>query len=129
MKTIIRIGSLLTIITLCSCDMSDKESISPVVATDLPSSCLVGETISFKVYHVAFNGCGKYSKHEAAENGNVITVRFYAKYPQAQMCPDNIPTLETIYYFEATQKGDIYFRFFQDNYNGQEYLLDTLRVL
>jgi hypothetical protein len=108
--------------------MSDKESISPIISTDLPSTCLAGETISFKVYHVVFNGCGKYSKHEAAQNGNVITVRFYAKYPQAQMCPDNIPTLETYFYFEAKQKGDIYFRFFQDNYDGQEYLLDTLRV-
>lgn len=114
--------------TLFSCDISDTVSISPIVGTDLPKTCEVGETISFKVYHVVFNGCGEYSKHEAVENGNTITVRFYAKYPKAEICTDNIPTLETYYYFEAKQKGDIYFRFFQDNYNGQEYVLDTLTV-
>ena len=113
---------------LISCDYTETESISPVIATDLPSSCAVGETISFTVYHIAFNGCGRYSKHEAVQQGNVITVKFYAKYARGQVCPDNIPTLETLYYFEAKEKGDLYFRFFQDNYNGQEYVLDTLRV-
>lgn len=126
---LMRSGSFVIMMIICSCDqLSDKVSISPIIGTDLPATCNVGETISFKVYHVVFNGCGEYLKHEAAENGNVITVRFYAKYPQGQICPDNVPTLETNYYFEAKQKGDIYFRFFQDNYNGQEYILDTLKV-
>ena len=121
--------SFLILMTICSCDqLSDTVSISPIIGTDLPANCNVGETIAIKVYHVVFNGCGEYLKHEAVENGNVITVKFYAKYPKGQICPDNIPTLETNYYFQAKQKGDIYFRFFQDNYNGQEYLLDTLRV-
>lgn len=128
MKAITRIGSFLMIMAVYSCDMSDTESISPIIATDLPAACSLGETIKFKVYHVVFNGCGEYSKHEAAENGNVITVRFYAKYPKAEVCPDNVRMLETYYYFEAKQKGDIYFSFFQDNYNGEEYILDTLSV-
>ena len=128
MKTVTQIGSLLIIIAAWSCDVSDTESISPIIAADLPDACSLGETIKFKVYHVVFNGCGEYFKHEAAEDGNVITVKFYAKYPKAQVCPNNISTLETYYYFEAKQKGLIYFRFFQDNYNGLEYILDTLRV-
>ena len=44
------------------------------------------------------------------------------------MCADNIPTLETIYYFEAEEKGDYYFRFNQNNYDGHEFQLDTLTV-
>ena len=125
-----RYGSFLLLLIAYSCDsLEDTISISPVVGTNLPGTCSAGETISFEVYHVVFNGCGEYLKHEAVENGNVITVKFYAKYPKAQTCPDNIPTLATDFYFEAKEKGDLYFRFFQDNYNGQEYLLDTLRVL
>jgi len=124
-----RSGSILLLMIICSCDqLSDTISISPIIGTDLPATCTAGETISFKVYHVVFSGCGEYLKHEAAQIGNVITVKFYAKYPKGQICPDNIPTLETTYYFEAQEKGDIYFRFFQDNYDGKEYVLDTLRV-
>lgn len=131
MRATVRFCLFIILLTNLSCEyVTESESISPVVATDLPPTCAFGETISFKVYHIAFNGCGEYSKHEVAEDGNVLTVRFYAKYPktQGQICPDNVPTLETYYYYEANQKGDIYFRFFQDNYDGQEYLLDTLRV-
>ena len=116
--------------TIWSCDeMADTVSISPVVATDLPSTCSVGETIAFNVYHIAFNGCGKYLKHETVQDGQVITVKFYVKYEKAQACTNNVPTLETKFYFEAKEKGDLYFRFFEDNYNGKEYLLDTLKVL
>lgn len=128
MKTIIQFGSCLVLLTLLSCDVTSTESISPIIATDLPVTCSAGETIAFKVYHIAFNGCGKYSKHETARQGDVITVRFFVEYPKAQICPDNIPTLETFFYFEAKEKGDLYFRFFQDNYDGKEYILDTLRV-
>lgn len=114
---------------MLSCDdMSDTVAISPVVATDLPPTCSAGETISFNVDHVAFNGCGRYLKHETVQDGQVITVKFYVTYDKSQACSSNIKILETKFYFEAKEKGDLYFRFFQDNYNGKEYLLDTLRV-
>jgi hypothetical protein len=129
MKTIIRLSFFLTLVTTSSCDnFSTRETISPIIATDLPSTSTVGETITFKIYHVVFNGCGQYSRQESTRDGKVITVKFYGKYPNGKICPDNIPTLETNYNFEVTEKGDYYFRFYQDNYDGQEFILDTLKV-
>lgn len=130
MKTIILTSFLLVFITFMSCEnFSTRESISPIIETELPSVGSVGEKISFKIQHVVFNGCGKYSRHETTRDGRVITVKFYGKYPEGKICPDNIPTIETYYTFEVKEKGDYYFRFYQNDYAGQEYILDTLRVL
>ncbi len=129
MRTIIRLGFLLTHVTAISCDKSStRESVSPITSTDLPSNGSAGHTITFKVYHVVFNGCGQYSRQETTTEGKVVTIRFYGKYPSSGICSTNVPTLETFYNFEAKEKGDYYFRFYQDNYSGQEFILDTLRV-
>jgi hypothetical protein len=106
-----------------------RESISPIIDTELPSSSTVGEIVSFKVYHVVFNGCGQFSRQETMRDGNVVTIKFYGKYPKNKSCTTNIPTLESYYTFEAKEKGDVYFRFYQDYFDGQEYILDTLRVM
>jgi len=112
-----------------SCNyFSTRESISPIIDTELPSTSAVGEAITFKVYHVVFNGCGQYSRQETTMDGKVVTVKFYGKYPEGKICPDNIPTLETYYTFKAKEKGDYYFRFYQNNFDGQEFILDTLSV-
>lgn len=129
MSTIIKFGLFALLVSPSSCGyLSSRESISPILATDLPGTAAVGETISFKIYHVVFNGCGKYSKQETTTDGKTITVKFYWKYPKGGACPDNIPTLETYYAFEAKERGSYIFRFYEDNYNGNEFLLDTLRV-
>jgi hypothetical protein len=129
MKTIIQFSFVLALLSFMSCNpFKTKESISPIIDTDLPSTGSVGEKISFKIQHVVFNGCGKYSRHETTRDGKVITVKFYGKYPEAKICPDNIPTLETYYTFEIKEKGDHYFRFYQNDFAGNEYILDTLRV-
>jgi len=129
MRTIFgHIFSLTTIVLLsCEC-LSTDESISPIIDTELPSTTTIGTTVSFKIYHVVFNGCGEYSRQETTRDGRTITVKIYGKYPNCKMCPDNIPTLETIYQFEAKEKGDYYFKFYEDNFNGQEFIIDTLRV-
>ena len=129
MRTIFgKIFSLTTIVFLsCEC-LSTDESLSPIVDTELPSTTTIGTTVSFKIYHVVFNGCGEYSRQETTTDGRTITVRFYGKYPNCKMCPDNIPTLETIYRFEAMEPGDYYFKFYADNFDGQEFISDTLRV-
>lgn len=125
-----RISSFLVIfVTLISCDRySSRESISPIIATDLPSTSTVGETITFKIYHVVFNGCGQYSRQETSRDGKIITIKFYGKYPNEKICTAEISTIETYYNFEVKEKSDYYFRFYQDNYEGQELMLDTLRV-
>jgi hypothetical protein len=129
MKTIIQLCFLLTLITVFSCDhLSTRESISPIIATDLPSNSIAGKTITFKIYHVVFNGCGKYARQETIIEGRVVTIKFYGKYPIDAFCTANVPTLETYYSFEPKEKGDYYFRFYQDNFNGQEFTLDTLKV-
>ncbi len=129
MKTSIGHLILLTTLLFASCEcISTDESISPIIDTELPSSTTIGETISFKIYHVVFNGCGEYSRQETTRDGKTISVKFYGKYPNCKMCPDNIPTLETTYRFEAKEKGDYYFKFYADNFDGQEFILDTLRV-
>lgn len=129
MKTFNRVTFFLIFITLISCDnILESESISPIIGTELPTTATVGETISFRVFHVVFNGCGTYSRQETEREGNVITVTFYGKYPEGRMCTDDIPTLETFYQFEVKEKGDYYFRFYQGDFGKQEYILDTLRV-
>jgi hypothetical protein len=111
----------------CECKTID-ESVSPIIDTELPSTTNLGTTVSFKIYHAVFNGCGEYSRQETTRDGQTITVKFYGKYPDCKMCSDNIPTLETIYHFEPEENGDYYFKFFADNFNGQEFIIDTLRV-
>lgn len=129
MRTIIRPGFLLLLIALTSCSyLSTRESVSPIIDTELPETAVVGETISFKIYHVVYNGCGKYSRQETTMDGRTVTVTFYAKYPNGGACPDNIPTLEGYCTFVAKEKGDYYFRFYHGNYSGDEFILDTLSV-
>lgn len=123
-----QLGLILIIGFSCE-DISIRESISPIVNTELPSTGVVGETISFKIYHVVFNGCGQYSRHETNTEGKVVTVRFYGRYPNGKICPDNIPTLETGYNFRIKESGDYIFKFYNDSFNGNEFVLDTLRVL
>lgn len=127
MKTIV--GSILSITILLSCEcISTDESVSPIIGTELPSTTTIGTTVSFKIYHIVFNGCGEYSRQKTTTDGRTIVVKFYGKYPNCKMCPDNIPTLETIYRFEVKELGDHYFKFYNDNFDGQEFILDTLRV-
>lgn len=127
MKSVVKIGLCGIVVSAISCD-DYRESVSPIVATDLPETTLAGETISFTIYHVVFNGCGRYFRQETKIDGKTITVKIYGKYPNRGICPDNIPTLETRYGFNPATKGVYYFKFFADNYNGDEYLLDTLVV-
>jgi|SRR5690606_17805918 hypothetical protein len=115
------------ILSSCICD-SSRESVSPIIDTELPSTAAVGTTVIFKVHHLVFNGCGEYSRHKTTHEGNTITVEFYGKYPECKMCPDNVPTLETTYKFPAKEKGDYYFRFYSNGYNEKEFILDTLKV-
>jgi hypothetical protein len=126
MKIILR--SLILFLMLISCEESTHESISPIINTELPPTAPVGHVVSFKVYHVVYNGCGQFSRHETSQDEKTITVKFYGKYPEAKICTDEIPTLETKYDFKPTDKGEYVFRFYQDNYSGVEFLLDTLVV-
>lgn len=129
MRTIIGHLFSLTTLVFLSCDcISTDESVSPIIDTELPSTTTIGTTVSFKIYHVVFNGCGEYSRQETTRNGRTITVKFYGKYPNCRACDDNIPTLETIYKFKVVEKGDYYFKFYEDYFNGQEFIVDTLRV-
>ena len=129
MTTVIRhIFSLIFLVTVsCEC-LSTDESTSPIIDTELPSTTTLRSTVSFKIYHIVFNGCGEYARQETKRDGRTITVKFYGKYPSCKMCSDNIPTLETIYPFEVKEQGDYYFRFYADNFDGQDFILDTLRV-
>lgn len=121
---------LLIQMALISCEcLSTDESISPIIYTELPSTATFGSAVSFKIHHVVFGGCGEYSRQETIQDGRTITVKFFGKYPNCKACPDNIPTLETIYQFKAKEKGEYYFKFYQDNLNGQEFIFDTLKVL
>ncbi|KXK28319.1 MAG: hypothetical protein UZ12_BCD005001013 [Bacteroidetes bacterium OLB12] len=86
MKTSIGHLILLTTLLFASCEcISTDESISPIIDTELPSSTTIGETISFKIYHVVFNGCGEYSRQETTRDGKTISVKFYGKYPSCKM--------------------------------------------
>jgi hypothetical protein len=116
MRTIIGHQFSLTTLVFISCEcISTDESISPIIDTELPTTITIGTTVSFKIYYVVFNDCGEYSRQETTRDGRTITVIIYGKYPNCKMCPDNIPTLETIYKFEAMEKGDYYFKFYEDN--------------
>ncbi|MDR7130047.1 hypothetical protein J2X69_002394 [Algoriphagus sp. 4150] len=128
-KTIIRYLVSLPALVMCSCEcLSTDESVSPIIETELPSTTAIGTTVSFKIFHVVYSGCGEYSRQETIRDGRTITVRLFGKYPTCKMCPDNIPTLETVYRFEAKEKGDYYFKFYANNFNGEEFILDTLKV-
>jgi hypothetical protein len=128
-RTIIGYLTSITLLVTVSCEcLSTDESISPIIDTELPETTTVGTTVSFKVFHVVFNGCGEYARQVTTRDDRTITVRFYGKYPSCKMCPDNIPTLETVYTFPALEQGDFYFKFYQDNFDGQEFILDTLTV-
>jgi hypothetical protein len=113
MKATINIA---TLTLLLSCEVLDyRESISPIVGTNLPPSCLAGETVVFEVSHVVFNGCGKYSRSETSREGRTVTVKFCGKYPNAGICTANIPQLETEYAFKVESKGSYYFSVFAES--------------
>ena len=99
------------------------ESISPIVATELPDNGDVNEKIIFTISHGVYNGCGHYSRHETVIIGKEVYVTFFAKYPVDAACTYNAPVLSTSYEFTPTLTGEYTFHFSQA---GGDYLLDNL---
>lgn len=128
-----KINHVFVIVTLMlltsGCGLAgSEEAISPIVDAELPAVGKVGEVVSFNVHHTMYNGCGKYDRSETVEEGKTITVTVYGKYPKGKICSDDEPTLITVYHFLPKEQGAYYFRFYNGNLNGSEYLLDTLNV-
>jgi hypothetical protein len=113
-KIILIFIALLTGAANVSCHNEDElnvpESVSPIVAADLPESGKPGQEIKFKVSHIVFNGCGYFSSQETSQIGNTFNVTFYAKY-RGGVCTMNIPRLETDYTFIPTEIGTFTFKF------------------
>lgn len=120
---------LALILLISGCGLAgSEEAISPIVDAEMPAVGRVGEVVSFNVHHTVYNGCGKYARSETIEEGNTISVTFFGKYPKGKICSDDEPTLITEYHFLPKERGAYYFRFYNGNLNGSEYLLDTLNV-
>ncbi|WP_129717991.1 hypothetical protein [Pedobacter sp. SYP-B3415] len=104
-----------------------EESISPIVKTDLPTSVNSLDPLQFNVYHIVFNGCGRFQRADTRVNGKTVTVRFLAVYAD-QMCTMDIPTRITPYTFIPKEKGTYTFRFRSGNPQKEEYIEEQLEV-
>lgn len=125
----LRPGALLVILflLLSSCDKDEiiSDYFSPVTEANLPKELSPGQSFNILVKHIAYDGCGQFSRNETKITGNEIELAFFAKGSSPKgICTDNLKTLETTYNFRPVKPGTYIFKFRQVD----GYLTDTIVV-
>ncbi|MDB4052121.1 hypothetical protein N9488_01545 [Flavobacteriales bacterium] len=115
-KNLLFFTSILVTTLISSCKGEEKidncisNELGYIYIVDSPSTGIVNETITMKVFFSVNNGCGGFKKFITCENGNTRTIEVEAIY-EGCICTDNVPTIEVEYRFIGRKPGDYLFKF------------------